>query len=196
MNDAFQQEKVLADVKIFNILKGKNNNTEVEGLVRYEEFSITTTESVIIGSLSLQSIFSFSDFTGAFPYDMIYSLIEQVMKTINTVHELGYVLCDIKPQNIFIYSNNNYLIGDIGSSVEIGSKIIETTLEIIPDELTNVEKATISVDWWCFVTTILSLLNIKNHRKTMFKIDIEADVLTVKDEYIKNILLHIIENNK
>jgi serine/threonine protein kinase len=83
--------------------------------------------------------------------------VAQMKSAIEKLHALGFVHCDIKPDNIFIDNNGNYVLGDLDSATAIGSKLWECTWIFIPSELqakAKRSKAHKWVDYTMLLTTL------------------------------------------
>lgn len=52
--------------------------------------------------------------------DQIMTIIKQIGSSLAYLHRLGYVHCDLKPDNILVDGNGNYLLTDFGIAQSIG----------------------------------------------------------------------------
>lgn len=126
----------------------------------------------------------------------ILSFIDQMLFTLSQVHNKGFVICDLKPENIFITNKfTTFLIGDLGGVKKIGEVVTEYTADYLPEEyvMCSNKIAAPSMDLWCLVTSVLRLLNIELIK--MDKESIASAVNTTEDTMMPNVkdkLLHVL----
>jgi len=77
----------------------------------------------------------------------------QMCDALTCLHTLGYAHMDIKPSNICINSNGDFILIDLGSVAKFGNKSA-STLAYIPKDLKNYGTSNKSVDWWMLAATL------------------------------------------
>jgi len=69
------------------------------------------------------------------PEIVIYREGMKIRKALKFIHEQGLVHMDVKPANIFVSSDGNWVLGDYGACVRIGDTVHSTTQAFFPEEI-------------------------------------------------------------
>lgn len=74
---------------------------------------------------------------------------EQMKDALHCFHGRGYAHMDVKPANILITANGDFLLADLGSLTTFGNRS-ESTKAYVPVDLWDGRAliASASVDWW------------------------------------------------
>lgn len=96
-------------------------------------------------------------------YLLILTMSEQLLSAIVEIHNHGIVHRDIKPNNIFINSNNEIKLIDFGLSYhssipEPEDHLCGTPIYVDPCQYYNSKRADLSTDLYSFGTTVFELL--------------------------------------
>jgi hypothetical protein len=93
--------------------------------------------------------------------NMVHATAHTLVTALNFLHSRDRVHGDVKLSNILIRETGDQFLADLGSSVEIGAKLV-TTLNSLPRS-TNGEdlKATIELDWFQAGLSLVHLLGLK-----------------------------------
>lgn len=69
-----------------------------------------------------------------FPEGRLSKLREDVVKGLQHLHQNGWCFCDLKPDNIFLTPNGNWILGDYGGLTKSGEVASEITSEFVPHD--------------------------------------------------------------
>jgi len=158
LNSNIQIEKINKDVRIFEELKNRNNGIAVPGLVCYESFTVNNTEGQSIkGHLSDVYIMTLADIRVGVESKFLCDRFRQVFNALKCIHDLGYVMCDVKPDNLFLKNDMTMDIADFGGCVILGGPIEEYTIEFMPNDFIH-QGATFAVDMYCLASSFLFMM--------------------------------------
>lgn len=164
-NDETQKDFVIKDI-IFSKNLQNGHTSFPSGFVQYHSIQILKSDGhEFTGSLSFYYELTLHQLMTPLPMKYIINLANHLISSIKYVHSLGYIIGDIKPENIFLGKNGIKDIGDYGAAVPIGTNIIEFTADFMPAELVEQPAAPIH-DWLCLVSTILHMMAAKPNRVT------------------------------
>ena len=103
-------------------------------------------------------------------------------KTLTFIHSKQLVHMDVKPANIFLTTSGNWILGDYGSMVQNGTKVVSTTESFLPEHVIGRIAARPGFDFYMLAASLVALVtpNIQ---------DILKDKTLLSDtEKIKNII--------
>ncbi|KAJ3220777.1 hypothetical protein HK099_004020 [Clydaea vesicula] len=149
--------------------------------------------------------------------DVILNQTKKLIKSLNYLHNKGFVHMDIKLENIFVKSHSEYdsgdkdewFLGDFGSAVMHNTKIISCTQCFLPNIIYRNAVSHFKYDWWMLGinTLILYYLN-KVYWKEILYSDVDDEIVSVEkvkffisameNECLKSLLSDLIqfENEK
>ena len=88
---------------------------------------------------------------------VLLRLYNQMSDALKSLHAMGFAHMDVKPANILIANNGDFILADFGSIVPMGSRS-ESTPAYLPREMWNRERASPvaspMVDWWMLAVTV------------------------------------------
>lgn len=191
INDIDQVKKIAKDVEVFNILKDLNGGVAVPGLVCYESFSITTTAGhVIPGHLSDVYTMTLADIRVGVDSSFLCNIFKPVLNSLRRVHTLGYVMCDVKPGNLFLKNDMTVHIADFGGCVALGAPIEEYTMEFIPEEFIS-QGACFAIDWYCLASSFLFMMGKQVSNPSVA--NIKNAILNLNDNAAQDFLRQVLE---
>ena len=97
---------------------------------------------------------SLNELKAPFPKSLLLYICSRVCTFLEKVHSIGWIIGDISNHLIFISATGEIDVGDFGGAVEIGSSLVEYSLDYYPFD-NNVASPTI--DYICLIVTILEL---------------------------------------
>jgi len=158
-NDEKATEDVARDAKACVLLREKNHGTLPDGIVNYEAYVLTTADKrVIVGTLSKIYPLTLDKFNGHIAPALLLQWLTRLYDIIKSVHKLQLVFCDIKPGNLFLSNKNELFVGDLETLTAAGNNFTKYTAEFIPNKFINDQVACYEIDWYCFLTTALELV--------------------------------------
>lgn len=150
---------IIKDFEFCERLKRANGNILPRGIVEYRRLCILNKDKQeIIGSISKVYCFSLSQLCKPLPSSFVSELGFHLVDVVEEVHALGFVINDIKPENIFMGVDVSIDIGDFGGATSTGDVLFETTDDYYPIDLRECRYAYPVGDWMCLVNTIFELL--------------------------------------
>jgi serine/threonine protein kinase len=154
-------ESIRKDFQFCNALKDRNGGNLPSGIVEYRKLTITNSANETIdGSISKVYCMALSSLSIPLPPAYIASIGNRLIKIVEEVHSLGYVINDIKPDNIFLGQDGSIDIGDFGGATTIGDTLNEVTVDYYPQDLRDSRHAQRTGDWMCLVNTIFTLASL------------------------------------
>jgi eukaryotic-like serine/threonine-protein kinase len=109
-----------------------------------------------------------------------------VASGLRAMHQLGYVHCDIKPNNILVDDANNVRVIDFGQSCEIGTtkERIQGTPDYIAPEQVNRQPVTIQTDVYNLGATLYWALT-RTHAPTLYTVNRKGENSFLLDSKIQ-----------
>jgi serine/threonine protein kinase len=101
---------------------------------------------------------------------LLTSIANRVCSTIAAVHERGFIINDIKPDNLYMDEQGNVDIGDFGGVTRVGERFNETTQPYIPTDLYESNLAIPAVDYMCLINSILELSGVRLNAGTCLQV--------------------------
>ena len=97
-----------------------------------------------------------ADFTRPFTADAAELVIEHISMALARLHESGHAHMDVKPHNIFVTSEGDFLLGDFGSVRKFGGFAVQTTQKFVPMDRRRKDEYRVSMlhDWWMLAMTV------------------------------------------
>ena len=184
--DSDQVNSVISDYIFCKKLK-KDDTVLLPGLVHYDTLTIKKQdESVIQGTISSIYAFSLQVLHRPLPASFLITVVKRVADTLKEVHDRGWVICDLKPDNMYMSVEGLVDVGDFGGALEIGETIKEHTPEYLTEDLLEAATVVPAVDFVCLATSTLKLLDIPYKRDTID--DVRSAVTLVEDTDLKSLL--------
>jgi serine/threonine protein kinase len=86
-------------------------------------------------------------------------LLFQMYQALQSLHSVGLVHCDVKPGNIFVSQNGDFVLGDFGGVRKENERIAQSTDEYIPLDAKNVVYASFAYDHWMLAMTMFDMMS-------------------------------------
>ena len=161
----YHLESIVKDFTFCDMVKAVNSGALPDGLVSYSDFTLVDSSGNLIrGSLSDVYAFSLNKWQRPLSCTFVVLLLRRLIRTLDAVHGLGFVIVDLKPDNVFVTREGLADIGDFGGARRIGEEITECTPEYILEEHEELRQANPAVDWGCLVNTGLDLMGLPRGR--------------------------------
>lgn len=80
-------------------------------------------------------------------------LWDQIGSALEHLHGKGFVHKDVKSANICLGPNGDFILIDLGDTVQVGFKSASTA-EFVPADIDATEGATFAIDWWMLAMTV------------------------------------------
>ena len=169
--------KIIFDPKITEQLKEEFNN-EINKLFKVRHPNIINLLGVCTKNSKLAIVMELADKGSLFDYlhknpqnkdiplSFKYKVIQQLIRTMLYLHEMGYVHRDLKTQNILLDNNHNIKLCDFGLTksmceLNIGSGQFAGTITYMAPELFNRKAYDEKVDVFAFGTIVWEVFNRK-----------------------------------
>ncbi|KAL9656405.1 hypothetical protein ABK040_005171 [Willaertia magna] len=88
----------------------------------------------------------------------VYAGGKQIIEALEYIHQLGFVHMDVKPANIFIDMDGNWVLGDFGSFVQKGANIISCTQCFLTKNVMSTPSK-VCYDYFMLGVTLVSVLS-------------------------------------
>jgi serine/threonine protein kinase len=111
---------------------------------------------------------------------------QHVASALRAMHQLGYVHCDIKPNNILVNDANSVRVIDFGQSCEIGTvkERIQGTPDYIAPEQVNRQPVTVQTDVYNLGATLYWALT-RQHAPTLYTVNRKGENSFLLDSHIQ-----------
>jgi len=89
------------------------------------------------------------------PPHLVERLFDSLSASFGFLHSVGFAHMDVKPANIFVDQDGQYVLGDLGSIARFDTKSASTMAYLPKDKRDR--PASAAVDWWMTALTIYDL---------------------------------------
>ncbi len=161
-SDMMHQGSIAKDFTFCQMITDANEGVFPEGLVEYERFTLSdSSRRSVVGSISKIYAFSLNKWVKPMSSEFIVKVLNRLVRTLESVHSLGFVINDLKPDNIYMNSEGCADIGDFGGAAHIGDPISESTFGFILPEFFESNVSVAAVDWICLINSTFDLMNMQ-----------------------------------
>ena len=90
-------------------------------------------------------------------------ILSQIASALEYFHKKGFAYMDMKPMNVCFNSEGDVVLIDLGSVVVLGNMTSSCTAVYLPSDMqiqNGCYKASIEIDWWMLVVTMLEKMNL------------------------------------
>jgi len=134
------------------------------------------------------------------PLNVIHREGMKIRQALNFIHEQNLVHMDVKPANIFVSSNGNWVLGDYGACVKIGEAIHSTTQAFFPENVLSTPARTGFDSFMLCVSLVLLVRDFDEiSQHNMLRINekkLLKEIEAIEFVPLKNMLLELYEEYK
>ena len=123
-------------------------------------------------------------------------LWDQMSLALDCLHAHGFAHKDVKPSNICIDSNGDFVLIDMGETVPFGIKS-NSTAQFVPKDIDASNPADAMIDWWMLIMTVFDRMQPVNEGIPYFRVTMStSDLMQWFENCQKNVWTKISEKLK
>jgi len=122
--------------------------------------------------------------------DLLFLIGKRVKESLDMMHSVGIIHCDIKPPNLFLNDKGFVIIGDYGATGEVGTDITETSKPYVAEEILYSSKRCKELDYCMLAVTLLEKRKQWNRKSCTMK-DIKDRVNEIDHSNLKDFILSL-----
>ncbi len=95
---------------------------------------------------------------------IVNKFVRQISLGLEWMHALNYCHMDVKPQNIGVHANGDFVLIDLGSTSMVGERA-STTIKFVPigiEVTRGIAVASVVVDWWMLGVSVFRTMTMTN----------------------------------